>query len=452
MTTATSTNSRVKPGINVMIIYGKLRTGSTFTSEFFFQHEDIAFMFEPFRVRRDEEPVSDGQQILWDMFNCQFRTSSVQRIVNTWLDRYVFCYIENQFPGCISGAKYPIEKAEKHCNQTHTHVIKVVRIAKLSELETFFKQGVKILHLIRDPRGVVNSRVRVQGHTHDNVTHDAATYCNTAVDDMKYIREQERNDPTFIRQIYHIVRYEDLAADPVKGMTSLYEFMGISPDENVRKWAKSQATPATETDGQEEKVYNTWRRNPEATSAKWRNSTKYSSVLQIQKVCEEFFSMFGYQAVNSEDELHNNLIPVVNPIDTENLLYTHWKQHWNPLCALKTTLKSWVMMPTMSPLTSADRRLPLWKNHRCRYWQQRYHRCISSGCSLMFDERLYWCLSVTFYLRITPSLTFLVIKCSVFKKRNHIKYIFCVDKGSECIDLLFWRTLIEVENVKTTSM
>ena len=166
---------------------------------------------------------------------------------------------------------------------------------------------------------------------------------------MKYIREQERNDPTFIRQIYHIVRYEDLAADPVKGMTSLYEFMGISPDENVRKWAKSQATPATETDGQEEKVYNTWRRNPEATSAKWRNSTKYSSVLQIQKVCEEFFSMFGYHVVKSENELHNHLIPVVNPIDTESLLYAHWKQHWNP----------GVLMPSVSSLIAPDRRLAL---------------------------------------------------------------------------------------------
>ena len=327
ITKAASTNIREPSGINKMIIYGKYRTGSTFTSEFFFRHEDIAYIFEPLHVRVGEEPVTGGQQILWDMFNCQFNTSSVQRMMKRWLDRSVFCQITNQFPGCIHGQTYPIEKAEKHCKQTHTHVIKVIRIARLSELESFLKQGVKVLHVIRDPRGVVSSRYRVRKQQYANLTYYAASYCNRALADIKYIREQERSNPTLIRQMYHVVRYEDLVADPVEWVKSLYEFMGISPDENVRKWAKSQATPANKTERQEEKVYSTWRRNPKATSTKWRDSIKYSSVLQIQKVCEEFFSVLGYRAVKSEKELRNHSIPVVNFIDTKNLLHAHWKLH-----------------------------------------------------------------------------------------------------------------------------
>ena len=336
MTNAASTNISEPSGMNKMIIYGKYRTGSTFTSEFFFQHEDISYIFEPLRVRRGEGPVTDGQRILWDMFNCHFRTHSVQRIMKSWLDRNVFCQITNQFPGCIHGQTYPIDKAEKHCKQTHTHVIKVIRIASLSQLQSFLKQGVKVLHLIRDPRGVMNSRFRIQKQQYANFTHHAAKYCDTAVTDMKYIREQERSNPTLIRQMYQVVRYEDLAADPIKGMRSLYKFMDVSPDENVRKWAKSQATPAKTTGGQKENVYQTWRRNPKATSTKWRDSIKYSSVLQIQKVCEEFFSNFGYHAVKSEKELRNHLIPVVNSIDTKNLLYAHWHVLWIKYWVLST--------------------------------------------------------------------------------------------------------------------
>ena len=126
-TTGASTNTHGPLGINKMIIYGKYRTGSTFTSEFFFQHPDIAFMFEPLRIRRGEEPVTDGQRILWDMFNCQFRTSSVQRIMKRWLAISVFCEITHQFPGCVNGKKYPIGNAEKHCKQTRTYVLKVIQ-------------------------------------------------------------------------------------------------------------------------------------------------------------------------------------------------------------------------------------------------------------------------------------------------------------------------------------
>ena len=197
-----------------------------------------------------------------------------------WLAISVFCEITNQFPGCVNGKKYPIGNAEKHCKQTRTHVIKVIRIANLSQFEPFFKQGVKVLHLIRDPRGVMSSRVRLQKQQYSNFTHHATSYCNTAIADIMYIREQARLDSTHIRQLYHIVHNEDLAADPMKGMEN---FMGMSPDEKVRKWAKSQAIPARKHENRTEKEHGTWRRNPKATSTKWRNSIKYFQFYRFKK-------------------------------------------------------------------------------------------------------------------------------------------------------------------------
>ena len=163
----------------------------------------------------------------------------------------------------------------------------------------------------------MSSRVQLQKQQYSNFTHHATSYCNTAIADIMYIREQARLDSTHIRQLYHIVRYEDLAADPMKGMENLYNFMGMSPDEKVRKWAKNQAIPAKKHENRAEKEHGTWRRNPKATSTKWRKSIKYSSVLQIQKVCKDYFNMFGYHAVKSEKELRNHSIPVVSPINTE---------------------------------------------------------------------------------------------------------------------------------------
>ena len=129
-----------------VIIYAKYRTGSTFTSQFFFEHRNISYMFEPLRLEAhpDQPMVDDANGIIWDMLQCEFETNRTERILSWWMDRVVFCQITGQTPGCVHGKNVPLEKALRHCNKAGIQAVKVIRIQNIWQLEEFLQQQVKL--------------------------------------------------------------------------------------------------------------------------------------------------------------------------------------------------------------------------------------------------------------------------------------------------------------------
>ena len=89
---------------------------------------------------------------------------------------------------------------------------------KLLNLASYW--NLKVLHLVRDGRGVTNSYMR-----HYNVSMEKASqeWCHTYRECNGVIQEL-RNDT------YVTIHYEDLCRNPQETMTKIYDFLGLEAD------------------------------------------------------------------------------------------------------------------------------------------------------------------------------------------------------------------------------
>lgn len=88
-------------------------------------------------------------------------------------------------------------------------------------LQRYLGMDVKVIHLVRDVRGVVDSAARHAGHSID-VAAAAQAWASTN-------RTLARHIESLSPESRRIVRYEDLCAAPEATLSALYEFCGVDP-------------------------------------------------------------------------------------------------------------------------------------------------------------------------------------------------------------------------------
>ena len=112
----------------------------------------------------------------------------------------------------------------------------------LEEFDAFLQQKsknykMKFIFLVRDPRGIFNSRLRiskVQYHekgTEKNIAKKLGAHCQKISDNIKFIQ----NSP-FWSERTMIVRYEDVAVEPKKFAKKLYGNIGLYYINDIDQW------------------------------------------------------------------------------------------------------------------------------------------------------------------------------------------------------------------------
>jgi len=319
-------------GVVKIILHGKYRSGSTFVSEFFHRHSDILYHFEPLR-RNDYlfsyAPKSATVKILHEFFNCNFDSVFLYNGPQArWLRKNVFCEIPWQVPGCRKAGDFVTEEqVYMNCHTTPIHVIKVIRVPAIEHLMTLVSEGVKVVMLIRDVRGIMSSRNKV--HTkmkHKTIKTEAKDVCDKYVNDVMFLRNLYRQNPDILHKSVHVVRYEDMARSATSSMKNLYEFIGVKPDAKLKKWAADNDRRTRNNAEQVETKksalfkFGTRRSNPGFTTEAWRTYYDINKVLDIQEVCQDFMSMFGYRSVKNLEELRDVNSTVIQSFDWVKLL------------------------------------------------------------------------------------------------------------------------------------
>ncbi|CAN2389365.1 Belongs to the sulfotransferase 1 family, partial [Pristimantis euphronides] len=219
---------------------------------------------------------------------------------------------------------YPFNIIEHTCN-TYSHVvIKEVRFFDLKVLYPLLTDpslNVKILHLVRDPRAVAKSREQL------NLTKDNGIVLNTngtEVDDSKFkvIQEICRSQvkiyemaafkaPSFLKNRYMLVRYEDVVRDPVREISKMYTFVELKLTHKLEKWIYN--ITHGQSLGEKKEAFTITSRNAVHVSQAWRNVLPFNKVKMIQDICEGAMNVFRYQLVNSEAEQKDLNVDVVLP-------------------------------------------------------------------------------------------------------------------------------------------
>ena len=299
---------------NSIIIHAKVRTGSTYTSEFFHRHQSVFYIFEPLQYVHFDEVFRNGTNTVKRILTCEFSAVQMRGILqyqNTWW-RDRFCHIGG-YKVC---QKFTISKAETACRNSRFIVAKVILFRKIQYLQPLVNEGSRVIMLIRDPRGLINSYRLTSSSRYPKGKgfefNDASWYCNTMLQDLDYIRSK-RSDP----RSYRIIRYEDLAVQPVKEAHALYNYIGISPDDHLLKWAEGVMKGHKNV---KENDLGTVRNNATDAAQRWRKTLNIDLVLQIQEACDKFMEMFGYTKVFTEMELHDYERFLKKPLNMRELI------------------------------------------------------------------------------------------------------------------------------------
>ncbi|XP_008063644.2 carbohydrate sulfotransferase 1-like [Carlito syrichta] len=108
-----------------------------------------------------------------------------------------------------------------------------------------------------------------------------------------------------------LVRYEDLARNPMKKTEEIYGFLGIPLDGHVARWIQNTARGAPPLGKHK---YGTVR-NSAATAEKWRFRLSYDMVAFAQNACQQVLAQLGYKMATSEEELKNPSVSLVEERD-----------------------------------------------------------------------------------------------------------------------------------------
>ena len=299
---------------NTVIIHGKHRTGSTFTSEFLRNHEEVFYMFEPFNLVGFQEWLLEGSQYLKELLQCNFRRMRTTDNPS-WLS-FVFCHPDKHGPYkkiCSNPARLSV--GEQMCRQ-HSHLaVKLIRMERIEYLYPFMQAGAKVVHLVRDPRGVMSSRLQYDKSYQriETLYSRASEYCSYILHDTFFVNQKQQT--VNISGSYILLRYEDAVYQTRRQVEVLYEFLGFAPDDNVENLVRrteklSGIVPHLPL---KESPLGTVRNNPKKVPEKWRKHLSFLQVSVIQKACRQVMDIFGYRLLHSEKQLRDLEWSVVTP-------------------------------------------------------------------------------------------------------------------------------------------
>ena len=142
----------------------------------------------------------------------------------------------------------------------------------------------KVVYLLRDPRGVITSQIKAKwfpftGKTQQSVRNNAETLCSRMSNDIEAAKRLTKMYPNRVKRIL----YEDFG-DKVGLAKQLYDFAGMDFNETfIEVFAKTTDTSAatTETDGFHPFTY--------------RYFLPWDTVKTIDSACTKVYNEIGYR-------------------------------------------------------------------------------------------------------------------------------------------------------------
>ena len=341
-----------------LIVVSHGRSGSSIMGDIFNHHPSVFYMYEPLQIvwRIHEQFTNKGinvsyrglaKELLDEVLRCQFENQH-------FLDDMEIYYRKQKHPrvskAIASPPLCPLEPTDPQwdpslcppmtseslgsaCRDNYDLTVLKVLISRIPEntIKIFLTAcnpsdvDCKIVFLVRDPRAVVPSSKSFgffKETAYDLARRGTRLYsywrCKETEDNLDIIRKL----PGSLRRRIRIQRYEDLAFDPMKALSGLYKFAGLTELESVRMWlnttTKQDRKACNEIDGEQATCTkdNAW-----TAANRWRWMVHPHEIDVTEHYCRGVMRTLGYKAVDGSYELlANKSIPLF----TENYEAKSW--------------------------------------------------------------------------------------------------------------------------------
>ncbi|XP_023675564.1 carbohydrate sulfotransferase 6-like isoform X2 [Paramormyrops kingsleyae] len=334
-----------KAKVHVLLL-SSWRSGSSFLGQVFSQHPNVFYLMEPgWHVWSTlnwpgalalQVPVRD---LLRNVFQCDLSSfeayTPAKRNVShlfMWSQSRALC----SPPACSLNPHGPFHSSTdcaRHCDtfgfkraqeacRSYSHVaLKEVRLFDLQPLYPLLHDptlDLRIIHLVRDPRAVVQSRLQAgaflrrddtlvlemgNARSPDAIFRVVQEVCRGQVRIHKMASLQPYSNR------YRLVRYEDMVRDPLKEIENLYKFTGLQMTSYLKDWIHH----VTHGKSQKGPIFQVSSRNAAMVSEAWRVKLPYSKVRRIQDVCSAAMSLLGYLPVSSDTQQRDLKMDLLSP-------------------------------------------------------------------------------------------------------------------------------------------
>ena len=331
-----------KKRINLIIVaHG--RSGSTFLGNIFNNHPSVFYLFEPYqtaeRLLRSQAYNSENYQekaYRWmqGVFQCNFVSPAhVSDLESYYRSKYPenynpmksltllsppFCPYNATDPRWTMESCYPLnqETLEETCKNKYSVTVVKVLISRmpggnLNQLLSICNSAdefeCKFLFLVRDPRGIIPSS-RAVGFYGDSdkvslngtqrFSHKICSATEANLDIIQSLKSVEKSAR------FMLLRYEDLAANPLKTLPSLLRFAGLSMDDSLTTWL-DLASHLPETESEQKAAL--WRQDSQQGAERWRWKVKPGVISVIEENCKRVMNALGYKPVNGSHKIQSNL-------------------------------------------------------------------------------------------------------------------------------------------------
>ncbi|XP_072024237.1 carbohydrate sulfotransferase 1-like [Amphiura filiformis] len=310
----------VKP-VHIVIVTNR-RSGSSFLGQIFNQNPNVFFHFEPLKLTEwKKELYPNATKLITNIFKCRFDATpflmemynheSLHRESSKVLITPPLCNLSS-----IVNRHNPVNFCPRLTNDVtmdvcrrYRHVVvKTIRMYSVSALEEIVHNpdlNVKVIHLMRDPRGIYISRTKAEKKTlslGSDLDQDVSYICRRMRKNLEFVKSA----PMWLDGRYLRVRYEEVAENPRIWTQKLYNFTGLGtvPDD-VIKWIDKNTQATFNLN-----AYST-QRDSASTSQAWRKTPSIEVVQQMQSLCHSVLLDLGYLEVNNVDELRNTSLSLV---------------------------------------------------------------------------------------------------------------------------------------------
>ncbi|XP_035272734.1 carbohydrate sulfotransferase 1 [Anguilla anguilla] len=341
-----------------ILILATTRSGSSFVGQLFNQHSDVFYLFEPlYHVQMTLIPrlshskntadrrvmLGASRDLLRSLYDCDFyflesyiRPQPVNHTTDKLFrrgasralcsppvcDAFGPSEVNIEEGDCVK--KCPsvnMTLAADSCRERRHMAIKIVRVPEINDLRALVEDprlNLKIIQLVRDPRGILSSRIETFRDTYRLWRIWRATGrkpYNLDLSQLTVVCEDFLNSvstglsqPHWLKGKYMLVRYEDLARNPLQKTKEIYDYLGMSMDKNVVQWIQTNTRGSNELSAKHK--YGTVR-DSAANAESWRLKLSYDMVDYTQTVCQQILHQLGYKAVSSPEELKNMSLTLV---------------------------------------------------------------------------------------------------------------------------------------------